>query len=121
MASELSVLEARNSYESLRPAYTNIKTAYETQLMAFKKMLSIDLAQDIDVEGSLDVSPLDLDADKLIDTFMMNRFDIQLAMKTMDVKENILSMTKSRKSDSFTDFKRQLEQQCRGCRRSGLD
>ncbi len=95
LASELSVLEARNSYESMRPAYTNTKTAYETQLMAFRKMLSIDLEQEVDVEGFMEFSPLDLDAKKLIDTFMMNRFDIQLAIKTMDVDENILSMTKT--------------------------
>lgn len=88
LASELSVLEARNSYESLRPAYTGARTSYETQLMAFKALLGLNLEQEIRLTGSLNVEVLDFDGAALMDALMMNRFDIRIARKNREIREN---------------------------------
>jgi outer membrane protein TolC len=93
LASELSVLESRNSYESIRPSYTNTKTSYETQLMSFKNLLGLDLNQEIDVTGSLDTPVLDLDASSLINKFMAKRLDVQSAVKNLDIQENLKEAT----------------------------
>ena len=103
LASELSVLESRNSYESLRPSYTNTKTSYETQLMSFKNLLGLDLEQVIDIEGSLDVTVLDLDALSLIDSYLAKRLDVQSAVKNLEIQENIRDATKiGNRSPSLT-------------------
>lgn len=99
LASELDVLEARNSYESMRPSYTDTKTSYETQVMSFKTLLGLDLEQDVLIQGVLDVRDrtsdisLDSEAEDLIDAFMMNRLDIQTAMKSVEVQELTESVT----------------------------
>ena len=95
LASELDVLEARNSFESMRPSYTDTKTSYETQVMTFKTLLGLDLEQEVEIEGSLDVETLDLDASVLIDGFMMNRLDIQTAMKSVEAEKLNESITKT--------------------------
>ncbi len=94
LSSELTVLEARNSFESLRPSYTNTKTSYETQLMSFRNLLGLDLEQKIEVNGSLDVSILDLDVSSLIGTYLARRLDVQSSVKSLELQENILSVTK---------------------------
>ncbi len=93
LASEMTLMEARNSYESLKPDLLDTKTSYETQLMSFKKLLGLDLDNPIDIDGSLDVQPLDLDGELLIDTYLMNRLDVQAVMKALENAENQLSLT----------------------------
>lgn len=94
LTSELSVLESRNSYESLRPSYTNTKTSYEIQLMSFKNLLGLDLEQEMNVEGSLEVSVLDLEVSSLIDTYLASRLDVQSSVKSLELQENILDLTR---------------------------
>ena len=99
LASELDVLEAQNSYESMRPSYTTTKTSYETQLMTFKTLLGLDLEKEILIEGSLKMKDRDSDkkpdfeAEDLIDAFLMNRLDVQQAMKSVEIKENTEKIT----------------------------
>jgi len=95
LASELSLLQAQNSLESLKPALTDTRTTYNTLLMAFKNMLGIDLDQPIELEGELSVDYYDLDASVLVDTYLAGRMDIQSYQKNIDIQENRLAMTKS--------------------------
>ncbi len=94
LASQLDVLEARNSYESLRPDYTDAKTTYASQLMSFKNLLGISLNQEIELDGSLDVTLVDLDADELIDSYIAGRLDVQAAVKAQEIQDLTLSSLK---------------------------
>ncbi|MDC7239838.1 MAG: TolC family protein [Spirochaetales bacterium] len=94
LASQLDVLEARNSYESLRPDYTDAKTTYASQLMSFKNLLGISLNQEIELDGSLDVTLVDLDADELIDSYIAGRLDVQAAVKALEIQDLTLSSLK---------------------------
>ncbi|MDC7227569.1 MAG: TolC family protein [Spirochaetales bacterium] len=103
LASELDVLEAQNAYESLRPSYTTTKTSYETQLMSFKSLIGLALKQPIELEGELTPDILELDAEKLVNTFLPERQDVQSSLKALEVKENLLSITNlSDRSPSLT-------------------
>ncbi|OQY32921.1 MAG: hypothetical protein B6241_09690 [Spirochaetaceae bacterium 4572_59] len=97
LASELSVMEAKTSYESLRPAYTNTRTSYETQVMSFKNLLGFDMALEIDVEGTLDIPLLDLDADDLVQSYLANRRDVQTGVTSLELEENLLAAVKAGK------------------------
>ena len=92
LASELTVMEARNSYESLKPSYLETKTDYATQLMSFKSLLGLDLDRDVDVEGSLEIVYPDLNREDLIQAYLMNRLDIQTASKNVETLENQLTL-----------------------------
>ncbi len=93
LASQLTVLEARNSFEGLKPTLQETKTSYETQLMSFKKLLGLDLEQLIDVEGTLTGIDLELKGDDLLDAFLMQRNDILSAVNALKSAENQLAMT----------------------------
>jgi len=90
LASRLDVLEARSSYESLRPDYTDARTSYSTGLMSFKKLLGLDLDQEIEFTGTLEVTLLDLDGDSLISTYLNDRLDVQSAVNALIRLENQL-------------------------------
>lgn len=92
LASELEVLEAKNTYESMRPSYTDTKTSYETQLMSFKSLLGLSLEQAIELDGRLEPVILDLDAGALVNNFMLKRSDIQSSLKSIEVQENLASI-----------------------------
>ena len=96
LASQLDVLEAQNSYESLRPDYTDAKTSYSSSLMSFKNLLGLPLNQDIQLEGTLDVTLVDLDADELIDSYLAGRLDVQAALKALEIQN--LSVTSLKRS-----------------------
>ncbi len=94
-ASELTVMEARNSYESLKPSLQDAETFYETQLMTFKKLIGLDLKQSIVVEGSLVFELLQADGDMLIDRYLLNRHDVRSALKAIEQAENQELITKT--------------------------
>ncbi|MDA3957671.1 TolC family protein [Oceanispirochaeta sp.] len=95
LASKLDVLEARNSYESLRPDFTDAKTSYNTQLMSFNRLLGLDLNQGIELQGSLERTPLDLDADALVEECLSGRLDVQSGLKNIEIQESQLKSIKS--------------------------
>ena len=95
LASKLDVLEARNSYESLRPDFTDAKTSYNTQLMSFNRLLGLDINQVVELKGSLEIVPLNLDADALIEANLSERLDVQSALKGLEIQEAQLKSIKT--------------------------
>lgn len=95
LSSELSVLQAQNSVELLKPALQDVQTAYVNQLMAFQNLIGLDLTQSIELDGTLDVQQYELDAELLVNTFLAGRLDVQAGQKNIEVFENLESMTKA--------------------------
>ncbi|MDC7235084.1 MAG: TolC family protein [Spirochaetales bacterium] len=95
LASELTVLQAQNSLELLRPAYQDVQTAYENQLMSFKNLLGMDLTQEIELQGTLDVEKIDLEPDVLVNSYLAGRLDVQSSQKSLEIQENQERMTKA--------------------------
>lgn len=93
--SELTALEARNSFESLKPSLQDAETLYETQIMVLKRMIGLELSREIEIEGTLDVTYSSLDTEGLLDRYLMNRFDVQQAVKSLEIAENQENMTRA--------------------------
>jgi len=103
LVSELEVLEAQSTYENLKPDYTTANTQYKTEMMSFKSLLGIDLDQEVELEGSLDVEIMTLDDDSLVSTFLANRLDVESAEKSTEVEQSLLNIEKATDlSPSFT-------------------
>lgn len=103
LVSELEGLEAQSTYENLKPDYTTANTQYKTEMMSFKSLLGIDLDQEVELEGSLDVEIMTLDDDSLVSTFLANRLDVESAEKSTEVEQSLLNIEKATDlSPSFT-------------------
>ncbi len=74
---ELSKLSAQVGYENLKPALSEMKLGYATMLDGFKMLLGLDLSKDIDLEGTISVDPVKLNTQKLTETFLPRRLDMQ--------------------------------------------
>lgn len=95
LASELDVLEAQSTYENLKPDYSTANTAYKTELMEFKSLLGLDLNQEIELEGDLNVEVMDLNDDSLVSAFLSNRLDVESAEKSIEVEQTLLDIEKA--------------------------
>lgn len=103
LVSQLDVLESQSTYENLKPTYTSSNNSYQTKLMSFKSLLGIDLNQEVELVGNLDVEILDLDENVLISTFLNKRLDVELATLNIDSNKNLLDIKKaSNKSPSLS-------------------
>jgi outer membrane protein TolC len=95
LVSELEVLEAQSTYENLKPDYTTANTEYKTEMMSFKSLLGIDLDQEVELDGTLDVEILELDDDSLISSFLAKRLDVESAQKSTEVEQSLLNIEKA--------------------------
>ena len=95
LASELTVMEAHNSFEGLKPSLQETRTIYETRLMSFKKLLGLDLAQAVDVAGPLTGVTPRLNCEALLEAYLMNRRDVRSAVNVLESAENQLAIVKA--------------------------
>jgi len=74
---ELSKLSAQVGYENLKPALSEMELGYVNMLDGFKMLLGIDIAKDIDIEGTISINPVKLNTEKLTEKFLPGRLDMQ--------------------------------------------
>ena len=84
---ELNVLRAQVTAENLKPGYDAAETQFQNSLMLFKLLLGVDRHQEVEIEGSLDVTPRSYDAETLIQRHISSRLDIQNLNKVLELKE----------------------------------
>jgi outer membrane protein TolC len=92
---EVEVLRAQVMYENLKPAFKKAETAYQNQLMMFKFLLGLDLKQEIVIDGTLDTTVYEFDADKLITTLLPSRLELRI----LDLQ--ILSLEEAKKGTMY--------------------
>jgi outer membrane protein TolC len=63
--------------------------------MSFNRLLGLDLNQGIELQGSLERTPLDLDADALVEECLSGRLDVQSGLKNIEIQESQLKSIKS--------------------------
>jgi outer membrane protein TolC len=88
LVSELTMLNAQVSWESLKPTLEEAVVSYKTAEMEFRRILGLGLSADIVIDGSLDVSPLSFDAETLAAAHMEDRLDIRDLRNTLASLEN---------------------------------
>lgn len=64
-ASELEVLSAQLSYDSLKPAYSQSKNAYDAALLSFKLLLGLELEDELELQGEVPSSGFVLELEEL--------------------------------------------------------
>jgi len=89
LISELEMLQSQVSMENNKPEYNSLQTQYKNALMNFKLILGIPGNTELKMdEGMGDTVKYVLDADKLINTYMANRMDVQKINKQIESLEN---------------------------------
>ena len=67
LASELQLLQSRINAENRKPAVSSARLDFENNMISFKDLLGIDKHRDVVLSGNLEIEPLELDADHLVD------------------------------------------------------
>ncbi|MBN2510263.1 MAG: TolC family protein, partial [Spirochaetales bacterium] len=91
LAPELDVLQARVNAANLVPVYESKKAAYQARLKEFLLVLGIDPMSEVSLEGTIDARTLDLDADRLIATYLDKRADIRAQSAAVAIRESGLA------------------------------
>ncbi|OQY37712.1 MAG: hypothetical protein B6229_07885 [Spirochaetaceae bacterium 4572_7] len=96
LISELDLLKAQNSVESLKPKYQDADTGYKQQIMSFQSLLGLDLSQNIELEGSLDVVYYVLTPEIILESFLSKRLDVHNSLINIELLENQYEITKTK-------------------------
>jgi outer membrane protein TolC len=89
LASEFQMLSAQVALANMKPALEDMKIGYLGAELAFKQTLGIDDDNEIEIDGSIEPSLIQLKgAKELIQGFLSNRLDIQLLRKNLDILKN---------------------------------
>lgn len=89
---ELDVLRTQVGYESQKPGLSTMKTQYQNMLMGFKVMLGIDMNQEVELDGSLDIDTYRFDGDDLIEKYLGKSLSLKAMNKNLEVLENTKRM-----------------------------
>ncbi|MBB6481059.1 TolC family protein [Spirochaeta isovalerica] len=89
---ELDVLRTQVGYESQKPGLSTMKTQYQNMLMGFKVMLGIDMNQEVELDGSLDIDTYRFDGDDLIEKYLGKSLSLKAMNKNLEVLENTKKM-----------------------------
>ncbi len=99
MVPELTMLSARVSWENMKPQLRELELGYRQALQGFKMNLGLDLQREVELEGSIEASAIDVEAERLIDNYLTERLDIRSLVTNV---ENLESRLKAIKLRTFT-------------------
>ncbi len=74
---EYAVLSAQVALENLKPAIEALRNGYEAALGGLRLTLGLDRKTPLELDGSIEIAPSVVDADRLIDTRLPQRLDIR--------------------------------------------
>lgn len=84
---ELNVLRAQVTAENMKPGYHAAETHYRNSLMLFKLLLGVDRNREVEIQGSLDVTPQNYDSEELIQLHISSRLDIRSQNKALEFQK----------------------------------
>jgi multidrug efflux system outer membrane protein len=93
---ELNLLQSRLAVETARYNLSSARASYTNSLGEFLMLLGMDLGAEADLDGSIEIRKIDLDAEKLIQDYLPKRPDIRLQQQTIERLE--LTETQTRLS-----------------------
>ncbi|MCF7953734.1 MAG: TolC family protein [Spirochaetales bacterium] len=74
---ELSVLSARVAWENLKPALEAMDLGYQQAIAGFKMTLGLAQSTELEIDGSIEADPVELEAEPLIDEYLAGRLDLK--------------------------------------------
>lgn len=93
LVSEYTKLSARVAYENMKPSLASIRTGYESALMGFKMQLGLPLTAEVELEGSIEQTAVELETESLIAEGIPRRLDIQSIIQQLDILKNSRDIT----------------------------
>ncbi|MCF7928349.1 MAG: TolC family protein [Spirochaetales bacterium] len=93
LVDEYTMLSAQVALENLKPGLEEILNGYQAALMGFNQTLGLELTTDVELEGSIEPETFTFDGEKLIDSFLLDRLDIQSLRQTIKSLENSRDLT----------------------------
>lgn len=102
LVSEYTKLSAQVAWENLKPALESLKVGYRTALLGVKQQLGLPNRVELELDGSIEPSPLSLEADPLIDEYVTGRLDIQSLRKQIEMVKNSKDATIAGMTPSLT-------------------
>lgn len=102
LASELQLLQAQINAENQKPDISSAKLDFENNMISFKDLLGIDKNRNVSLSGNLEIEPLELDADVLVENYLRKLPDIKSSGKNIFYNESLVKGTK--KSNSIPVF-----------------
>ncbi|MDC7232059.1 MAG: TolC family protein [Spirochaetales bacterium] len=80
----VEVLSYQVAWENMKPELINLQNQYETTVLEFKRILGIDLTEDLNVIGAIDSSISVYDSETLISEYMYDRLEIQYLTRHLE-------------------------------------
>ena len=88
LADEYTKLSAQVALENFKPQVEIARDGYQQALLGFKLSLGINLNSQLKLNGKIEVTPRTYDADRLIETYILNRLDIQTLVSNLNGLDN---------------------------------
>ncbi len=93
LVSEYTKLSARVAYENMKPSLKSFKTGYESALLGFKMQLGLPLDADLELEGTIEQTPIHTETQELIQHAIPRRLDVQALIQQIDILKNSRDLT----------------------------
>lgn len=81
---ELTMLQAQVAWENLKPALEAMDLGFDQALGGFKMTLGLGQATELELQGTIEIEPVELEAQPLIDEYLAGRLDIQSLIYGME-------------------------------------
>ena len=90
LASELQLLQSRINAENQKPGISSAKLDFENNMISFKDLLSIDKNKDVELSGNLEIEPLELDADVIVEKYLRKLPAVKSSEITVSYNESLV-------------------------------
>ncbi len=80
----VDVLSSRVAWENMKPELLNQQNSYETSLWEFKRVLGIDLEEELNLSGEIESTVRDFDPDSLISNYLYESLDVQYSAQVVE-------------------------------------
>lgn len=80
----VEVLSYQVAWENMKPQLINLENAYETSLWEFKRLLGIDLEENIAIVGEIESNTQSFNSEDIISEYMYDRLEVQYFSKLVE-------------------------------------
>ncbi|MBF9016424.1 MULTISPECIES: TolC family protein [unclassified Oceanispirochaeta] len=80
----VEVLSYQVAWENMKPQLINLENSYETSLWEFKRLLGIDLEENIVIVGEIESDIQIFDSENIISEYMYDRLEVQYFSKLVE-------------------------------------
>jgi outer membrane protein TolC len=95
LVSELTVLNALVTLENIKPDLEDARVTYRTEELQFRQLLGIEEDVEMNLQGTINLSEVDLDMNSLIGRYTERNLSVQSLRKSIQLLDNQKKLAKS--------------------------